>query len=250
VTASALVPTVTAPPDGADWWTWGVAVEQAASWLPDLAAREGDRRAAGAYLAGWLARAPMQAIGLPAVLDGVALELAADRLFLHRHPDGWFDQHAVQPDRVVEGDADDVLVLAGTQVARLTQPAVVELCAHLPVGPIAVWGGVADALAAYALLVARDRGDDGPATWRRVEVVLDAVQDAVPALRHRPRLFPVTWSGGEAHYPVRATCCLWYRTTAAACSPEPYCTTCPLRADDHRRARLVAHLEATAQPAG
>lgn len=250
MTTPALVPTVTAPPDGADWWAWDAAVGQASTWLPELVVREGDRRAAGAYLAGWLARAPMQAIGLPAVLDGTAPELAADRLFLHRHPAGWFDEHAVQPVQVLEGDGDDVLGFAGTHVGRLTEPAVAEICARLPVGPVAVWGGIADALAAYALLVARDRGRSGPETWRRVEVVLDAMQEVVPALRHRPRLLTVPWTGGEAHYPVRATCCLWYRTDAASCSDETYCTTCPLRSEEDRRIRLVAHLEATARPVG
>lgn len=101
-------------------------------------------------------------------------------------------------------------------------------------------------------MVARRLGLDELETWRRCELLLvDAIHAGAPGLRHRPHLLPVPLSGGTAHYQVRGTCCLSYRTFD---QPDPngdgYCATCPLRTDDSRTRRLRAHLEqASAAPA-
>lgn len=238
---------VAGAPAGAGWWSLQDATEEVGAWAPALVARVGDRRAAGSYLATWLAEVPVLVLGVSAVLGEVGIVATPDRLWVHRHADGWFDRHAVDPDEVVTGPVDEVLALAGRGVAELTAPVVDVVCDALPVGRTAVWGAVADALHARALHLARQRGHDELETWRRCEVLVDALRLAAPRLRVRPRLFPVPWSGGTAHYPVRGTCCLYYRTCADDVDADlRTCSTCPLRSDDSRSRRLRHHLEATA----
>lgn len=237
-------PLLLGPPAGSDWWTLAEATVRVDAWFPSLVEQEGDRRAAASYLSTWLAEAPVLVVGLCAVLGEVAPRVTADGLWLHRHPDGWFDRHAIDPVEVHTGSVDDVLAAAGSHVAELTAPIVDLVCASLPVGPVAVWGTVADAISGYALSIAREHGLDELETWRRCAVLVDAIAVHAPRLRHRPRPFPVTWSGGTALFQVRGTCCLHHRTCE---SPDPdgdgYCATCPLRTDESRTRRLRRHLE-------
>ena len=237
-------PLVLGPPDGRDWWTLAQATARAEEWFPAVVEQEGDRRTAASYLSTWLAEAPVLAVGLCAVLGAVAPRVTGDRLWLHRHPDGWFDRYAIDPVEVHTGPTEEVLATAGAHVAELTAPVVELVCERLPVGPVAVWGSVADAISGHALHVARGLGGDELETWRRCQALVDAIQASTPRLRHRPHLFPVAWSGGTSHFQVRGTCCLHYRTCD---QPDPdgdgYCSTCPLRTDDSRTWRLAAHLE-------
>lgn len=232
--------------------------ELLAGWHRDLAAREGDRKAAAAYLAGWISGAAAEAWLLP-VLAGGCLPLAGPpRVRVHRHADGWFDAVAVPaaPVAVLPGDPHagqtGVVVASGRGALldgvaeRLSGLGAVfaALRAACPIGPVALWGAVADAVASRALWLARLSDGDRQAAWETAEAVTDRLAAAQPRLRARPRPFPVPWSGGEELFQVRGTCCLWYRTVA---TPDPdgdgYCNTCPLRTDTSRTGRLRAHLE-------
>lgn len=232
-------------PHGEDWWSLTSAAEQAGAWHDELAAARGDRRAAAAFLAAWLAQAPALGVGLPAVFGGLAPLLPLGQPWVHRHADGWFDRHAIEPLDMVEGDLPDVLAGAAAHTAALTAPVVDAVCALLPVGPAAVWGSVVDALCGHALRSARQLRRPERDVWERCQVIIDEMQRIEPVLRRRPTSFPVTWSGGIAHYLVRGTCCLHYRTCDAPDRDgDGYCATCPLRTDASRTARLRAHLEA------
>lgn len=214
-------------------------------WHADLTRRHGDPRAAAAYLAAWVAGAPALVVGLPAIADNLVVDVDAPSVHLYRHPQGFVDRHAVAPARVRREPDAIVLAAAAERVAHLAAPLVERLSADLPIGRVAVWGGVADALVAHALWFARQGGTDQTSAWARSDLLLDRLGQVAP-LRRRPTLFPVTWSGGTAYYPVRSTCCLYYRTEAAAGPEGPtYCATCPRRGDQSRTACLVAHLESS-----
>lgn len=228
---------------GRGWLALDHVLGDVPAWHADLARDHGDRRAAAAYLATWLAAGPSLVVGLPALVGGVVPEVTPDALWLHRHPQGFVDGYAITPRGVGHGDGEAALADAGRRIAQLTSPLILRLCELLPVGPVALWGGVADAIGAYALWFARATGDDGARAWARAERLLDHLSRSAP-VRYRPRLFPVAWSGGTTHYPVRCTCCLYYRTAAAVdAGAASYCSTCPLRSDESRMARIVAHLE-------
>lgn len=231
---------------GAGWQSLPQVLDVLADWHADLVRRHGDRRAAAAYLAAWIAGTPSLVVGLPAMVGGVVPDVDAAAVHLHRHPQGFVDQYAIAVSGAGQGPEQVVLSTAAERIAHLTAPLVERLCEALPVGPVALWGGVADAIGAYGLWFARESGGGQREAWSRAQVLLDRLAQFAP-LRHRPGLFPVTWSGGTAYYPVRGTCCLFYRTDAAAVPEGPtYCTTCPLLGDESRTARLVAHLESTA----
>ncbi len=237
-------------PTGTGWANLPTVLDDVARWHERLAAQHADARAAAAYLSNWVAAAPALVVGLPAVVAGIVPAPPADRLALHRSAAGVVDAYAVASRTTVRrgpsGEAEGELVVAADVVAALTTPLVETLCDRLPVGVPMVWGGVADALASYVLWFGRETGTDTGRLWARTERLVDRLT-AVTALRTRPRLMPVRWSGGTDDYATRGTCCLYYRT----CGPDTptelrYCSTCPLRDEDERTGRLVSHLEATA----
>lgn len=237
---------VVGPPSGSGWWTLADATAGIEDWFAPVAGAHGDRRVGAAYVSAWLAGAPALVVGLSAILGEVVARTDADRLWVHRHADGWVDQYAVEPLDVAAGPVDEVLATAGAQLAELAAPVVDRACRRLPIGPNAVWGGVADTLTACALMLSRQAGRDQDEDWRRCDRLLDGLQEHAP-LRVRPSRFPVDWTGGRWLYPVRGTCCLYYRTCDPGTAPvDRYCTTCPLRDDDSRTRRLVTHLESTA----
>jgi len=230
-----------APADG-DWQTLSQAMATAPAWHGELAARVGDRRAAAAYLAGWLVEVPVLLVGLPVVAGAPVPRVTPHDLYVRRHADGWLDGLAIAP-RAVD-DRGDLLAVAAEHVHDLTAPVVAVLTEVLPVGPAAAWGAVADGLAAQALHLDRVRGADTDRTWTRLERLLDGLQARLPRRLVRPRPLLVSWSGGTARYPVRGTCCLYHRTCEAPDRDgEGYCATCPLRTPESQRRRLREHLE-------
>jgi hypothetical protein len=231
---------------GPAWRALNEAAAEAPAWHAELALREGDRRAAASFVAGWVASAPALVVGLPVLIADVVPVLRVDDIRVHRHPRGYLDHYAITPSRVRVGTGGDVdLDVAAAEIVRLTAPLVDGLCRQLPVGPAAVWGGVADELAGHALSFARETAADETAAWARAECLLAHLEARTPA-RARPRLFPLSWSGGRTHFSVRGTCCLYYRTCAPPRGEDDYCSTCPLRSDDSRTERLVTYLESTA----
>lgn len=228
------------------------------AWHRELAAREGDRRTAAAYLGGWVAAAAVETWALPALAEARLPLAGPAAVSLHRHAEeGWFDAVAApSPLAVLPGDpaagqvgaivvADREALLDLLAERLLTLEVVFDmLAATLPVGAGALWGGLADSVGGRALWLARLLDSDRDAAWRDAQAITDRLAARQPRLRVRPHPFPVAYSGGEELFQVRGTCCLYYRTVA---EPDPdgegYCGTCPLRTDASRTRRLRAHLD-------
>ena len=173
---------------------------------------------------------------------GPLVEQHGDRRVAAAHVSSWV---AGAPAVVV-----GLCAILGGVVPRAAPDRLVEQAsAELPIGRTAVWGGLADAITAFALMFSRQSGRDQQDDWRRCEVLLDGLAHHAP-LRVRPTPLHVEWSRGPSLYPVRGTCCLHYRTCD---DPDPdgegYCTTCPLRTADSRIRRLRHHLEASGRGA-
>lgn len=124
--------------------------------------------------------------GLPAIVGNLVVDVEAAGIHLHRQPQGFVDRRAVVPAHVRPGHGEVMLIEAADRVAHLTAPLVERLSDELPVGPVALWGGVADVLAAYVLWFARQRGGDQRRAWCRSESLLDRLAQIAP-VRHRPR---------------------------------------------------------------
>jgi hypothetical protein len=121
-----------------------------------------------------------------------------------------------------------------------------------PFGRRGMWGQLADDVHATALWTARVAGSDPRATWDEAQTIVELVAAEAPDLKVRPRPFPVTWSGGEALWQAKGTCCLWYTACPEQERDASYCTSCPLRPDDLRhellRSWMESHAALTADP--
>lgn len=223
----------------------------------------GRRDVTAAFLSSWIAGAvaslPVTAHRRERRLVGVAPADVAVRF----HPEGWVDGVALLAPRLVVLAGDPAVGEPGVEevpgegpllaalvdeVVGVATPTFAALRAlRLPFGIAGMWGQLADAIAGAALADARRAGADLDAAWSASERMLGALAARVPELRARPRRQVVRWAGGAHHVSVKGTCCLWYKTQPGAdpCG-EGYCTTCPLRPDHHRAARLTALLTARA----
>lgn len=227
-------------------------LDAVAAGLPQAHARaveqDGDARRQAADLVPWTAAVPAAAFVLPAAVADVlpVPSLASGRsgLLVHHHADGWLDGVALPPGTtgLSAPETDRVAALVHAVAAPVVRVGV----AALPITERAAWGGVVDTLTGAVLAAARaGLGADQQIAWERLERVVDALAQQVP-LAQRPRPFPVAWSRGPSLFPVRATCCLHYRSQESPDRDgEGYCVTCPLRTDASRQQRLAAHLEET-----
>ncbi len=253
------------PPEGAGWYSLDTVVSggHLDSWLEDLARdHDGQRDVAGAYLGSGLAGAVVTVPVSALVAERRVPHLRAG-LWLHRHNEGWFDRVAytstevdVLADDPEAGHPHAVVVADQATLAERFAQCLVETLTPLleavrrrtPYGLRGLWGGVADEVTGTALRAARQTNTDGWAAWALSQAVLDHVAASQIHLR-RPRPFPVSWSGGEALFQVKGTCCLYYKTHDGPLDPDgdSYCTTCPFRDDDNRLSRLRHQLELAQQ---
>ncbi|MGQ0615965.1 MAG: hypothetical protein ACT4PW_03075 [Acidimicrobiia bacterium] len=227
----------------------------------DVEADAGGRRDyAGAAVAAGLADALVTA-GWPALLlDRRLPDVRPVNVAVRRHEDeAWFDRVALltpgcfalpgdpeagYSDVAVVGTVADLHERFAAQLVDAVGPWFAAVRARAPFGRRGMWGQLADAVCATALGTARHAGTDQRAAWDEAQDVLDHVAARVPELRVRPQPFPVRWSGGEALFQVKGTCCLWYVCEKAAeYGDDAYCSSCPLRDDGSRRSRLTAWLE-------
>ncbi|HKH05237.1 MAG TPA: hypothetical protein VKA65_08735 [Acidimicrobiales bacterium] len=125
-------------------------------------------------------------------------------------------------------------------------PLVPAVRARAPFGVRGMWGTLADHQAEVALRRAREQRRDQAVAWAAVESLLDALAAREPLLRARPRPHPVDGPAGAALFAAKGTCCLIYKAAgpgpARALIDAAACTSCPLRSEADRHARLSAHL--------
>lgn len=249
------------PPEGAAWYSLDTVVSggHLDSWLERLACdHDGQRDVAGAYLGSALAGAVVS-VPMSALVGERRVPHFGAGLWLHRHGEGWFDRvsctsievdvladdpEAEHPDTVIVADQAALAERFAESLVETLAPLLQAVRRRTPYGLQGLWGGVADEVTGTALRAARQTRTDGWAAWALSQAVLDHMAASQHHLR-RPRAFPVSWSGGEALFQVKGTCCLYYKTHDGP--PEPngdrYCTTCPFRDDDNRLSRLRQQLE-------
>jgi hypothetical protein len=152
------------------------------------------------------------------------------------------DRDSAHPDAEVVDDRDALDRLFTSALADVLGPVFAEIRRRAPFGVIGMWGQAVDGIFSMSLWLSQHTDGDAGAAWSRASATVDHLAARVTHVRGRPRPFPVrTPDGDERLFPVRGTCCLWYKS-----QPDPpdvgYCTTCPLRDDEDRHTRLVQYL--------
>ena len=232
---------------------------------------------AAAAVGGALAHAVLARVTAALAVNGRAWDLGADALTVHRAPEGHLDRVAVRPPAwVVAGDPaapspaapspaapspaapspaalvrvfpDEAALLdavAAAAVATLA-PLLDEVRAATRFGLVPLWNAAGDAVRLTAAMVPRYAGRTprpGLAT-----ALLDALVAHGAPIRGRGTDQPLP--GRAERVPVRAACCLAYRTDPPVADPaDALCTTCPLLDPPERARRYAAWLMRVA-PAG
>jgi Ferric iron reductase FhuF-like transporter/FhuF 2Fe-2S C-terminal domain len=218
---------------------------------------------------GALAHAVLGRVTAALALDGVAWDVTAANLVVHRRAEGYLDRLALRDGgRTAPGEpspgaaprpgpADgagparpavppavlDAVAAAAT--ATLT-PLLARVRAATRFGLVPLWNAAADTVRITAAHVPRHAGR--PPRDDLAAALLDALVAAGAPIRGRGSAQPLP--GRPDHVPVRAACCLFYRTDPpVARRHDALCTTCPLLAPDERARRYAAFLDSL-QPSG
>jgi hypothetical protein len=247
----------------------GVPAEPGWRWLADAApdvagwcavAREQDNPArlasvAATAVGGTLTHAVLGTVTAALVLDRRAWDVRAAHL-------------AVQPDtgRIAVRDAS-LLVLPddpaaggpGVEVVpdlvalvdRVAAAAVATLGPLLDAvraatryGLVPLWNGAADAVRGAATYVPLYAGADRERASSLGRVLVDALTAHGARIRHRGGCESVPWGTDTYAVPVRAACCLYYKTEPQVEQPsDAYCMTCPFLCSPDRRKRFGAFVD-------
>ena len=154
---------------------------------------------------------------------------------------------AVAPDALVRVFPDEAALLdavAAAAVATLA-PLLDEVRAATRFGLVPLWNAAGDAVRLTAAMAPRYAGR--PAPPGLATALLDALVAHGAPIRGRGTDQPLP--GRAEQVPVRAACCLAYRTDPPVADPaDALCTTCPLL-DPPERARRYAAWLTRAAPA-
>jgi hypothetical protein len=264
---------VAGDPDGPGWYPLDAVARDPGlvdAWYGRVLEGEaqGRRDVAGSYLASWLGGIVAETVVAALTSEHRAWPVDATLLAVHHHDDGWFDGIAVRASslRVLPGDpdagADHVEVVGGADALRalladdlvaVVAPVFTAIRRRAPFGIRGMWGNLADGVVSSVAWRAWRAGDDVPAALDEAQALVDALAARAPARILPPRLERVDWSGGTAWFPVKTTCCLYYKTFHGTPDRggEGYCTSCPFREDAWRRSYWASWLdERTAQRGG
>jgi hypothetical protein len=237
-----------------DAWFAGVLVDHAG----------GHRDVAGSYLASWLAGTIAETAVAALITEGRAWPIAPSTLAIHRHDEGWFDGIAVRGARLRVLPTDRDAGAAGVEVVaspeRLRAVLAEELTGvtttiftavrrRAPFGLRGMWGNLVDGITAGALWRAHQAGIDQAVARTEALALVAALVHRAGRTIPTPRFERVDWSGGVALVPVKTTCCLYYKTFDGTPDRrgEGYCTSCPLRDGESRRALWSTWLDSEAR---
>ncbi len=245
---------VTAGPAGPGW----VRLDEVpvALWCADAREHGNPRRLASVAamaVGGALTHAVLARVTAALALDNRAWDLAAEALTVHRAPAGHLDRVAVRPPvwvvacdpaaasaRVFADEAALLDAVAAAAVATLA-PLLRDVRAATRFGLVPLWNAAADAVRLTAEMAPRYAGRvPRPGL---APALLDRLVAHGAPIRGRGADQPLR--GRPERVPVRAACCLAYRTDPPVARPsDALCTTCPLLPAPERARRYTAFLDA------
>ncbi|MDT7577112.1 MAG: hypothetical protein QOH17_3445 [Pseudonocardiales bacterium] len=241
-------------PDGAGWWR--LEAVPVAQWCRDAQATGNPHRLASVAamaVGGAVTHAVLARVTAALALDTVAWDVAADALVVHRAPWGHIDRVALRnpvawvvggdvgAGRVLPDEAALLDAVAATAVATLA-PLLHEVRAATHFGLVPLWNGAADTVRLTADQVFRYAGRPPASGSVLAAAFLDALLARGAPIRSRG--VEQQLAGRPDRMPVRAACCLAYRTDPPVPRPsDALCTTCPLLPAPERARRYIAFVD-------
>lgn len=232
------------PPPGPGWHRLAdVDAKLVGRWLNELPATQaGLRNVAAAGTALRLANCIVRPLMAMLHIERQFPDITPADAYVQRI-DGGFGRLALRPIPLLRGQPEVV----AERLYGLFLPVLQAIRADGKYGMRGLWGGLLDMIGAASLLVARTAGLPQHDVWAVTERVLDAIAGRAQC-PGRPQPFTVCYSGGEALFTVKSTCCLRYREHGLrageqADSNEAYCHTCPFADDGLRRRHYAEQME-------
>jgi hypothetical protein len=237
-------------PSGPGWHSLSEAAADGrlTDWLDECpAAQAGMRNVAAAGTSLKLANCVLRPLLATLHLEHRVPDITAADVFVQRRPDGHFGRLGLRPVPLLAGRAELVSALA-ERIHGVFSPVLHWIRFEGRYGLRGLWGGVLDMIGAASLVVARQTGLPQGQVWSTTEQLLDDVARRASLRTSRPRPFSVRYSGGEAMFTVKGTCCLRYREyglRAGQCADNEsaYCHTCPFADEGLRRRHYAEQME-------
>lgn len=220
---------------------------------------------AATAVGGPLTHAVLGRVSAALLLEHRAWDVMAADLAVHRGPGGDIDQIALRsavalvlPDDPAAGGVHATVVpdaaalvdrVAAAAVATLT-PLFDAIRAATRYGLVPLWNGAADTVRSAAVFVPLYAGTDPCAARKLGAELVDALVTHGARIRTRGPDRPFRHGQREYTVPVRAACCLYYKT-----GPQPeragdqYCLTCPFLGADDRDRRFGSFLDTLSRAA-
>jgi hypothetical protein len=246
------------------WRSLADAAPDVAQWC--ARAREEDNpgrlaSVAATSVAGTLVHAVLGRVCAAVLLERRAWDVRAGHLFVHADTGRVAVRDAsllVLPGDVAAGDPG-VEVVADTDALldRVAEAAVATLGPLLDAvraatryGLVPLWNGVGDAVRGAATYVPLYAGTDRAAAAELGDALVDALAAHGARIRHRGGTESVQRGADTYAVPVRAACCLYYKTEPQVeRASDAYCMTCPFLCPPDREQRFGAFVDGLAPAA-
>jgi hypothetical protein len=213
---------------------------------------------AGSAVAGELTHAVVGRVMAAVLLEHRAWDVHAGNLALRRDEDGSVhvavcdgsllvpagDPAAGEPGVTVLADLAAVVDRVAAAAVATLAPLYAAVRAATRYGLVPMWNGASDAVQSAATYVPLYAGTDRPAARRLGLAVVDALVRHGAGVRSRGGCEPVVRGGETYDVPVRAACCLYYKTEPEVeRASDAYCMTCPFLGADERTRRFGDYAE-------
>jgi hypothetical protein len=248
------------------WRSLADAVPDVAEWCAQARERDNPNRlasVAATAVGGALVHAVLGRVTAALVLERRAWDVHAARLAVYPDSDGYpagrvavsDESLLVLPDDPAAGHADvEVLPdlpalldrVAAAAVATL-RPLLDAVRAATRYGLVPLWNSAADAVRGAATYAPLYAGAEREPARALAAALVDALAAHGARIRDRGGQEPVEWGAETYAVPVRAACCLYYKTEPEVERPsDAYCMTCPFLPSPDRRERFGAFVDGLA----
>jgi hypothetical protein len=243
------------------WRSLADAVPHVAEWCAQARERDNPGRlasVAATAVGGALVHGVLGTVTAALVLERRAWDVRAEHLAAHPAtervavrdasllvlPD---DPAAGHPDAEVLPDLPALLDRVAAAAVATLRPLLDAVRAATRYGLVPLWNSAADAVRGAATYVPLYAGAERDPARALGAALVDALAVHGARIRDRGGQEQLEWGAETYTVPVRAACCLYYRTEPEVQRPsEAYCMTCPLLCSPERRQRFGAFVDGLA----